>query len=34
MFATHGQLRWFGLALAIAVMGYHYVRTRRSPGAA
>ena len=32
MFATHGQLRWLGLALALAVVAYHYVRARRSPG--
>lgn len=33
MFATHGQLRWAGLALALAVLAYHYVRARRLPGA-
>jgi TRAP transporter 4TM/12TM fusion protein len=34
LFATHGQLRWFGLAFAFAVLAYHYVRARRSRGAA
>jgi TRAP-type uncharacterized transport system fused permease subunit len=34
MFTTHGQLRWFGFALALAVMAYHYVRARRSRRAA
>jgi TRAP-type uncharacterized transport system fused permease subunit len=33
MFATHGQLRWLGLALALAVLAYHYVRARRAPNA-
>ena len=33
MFATHGQLRWLGLALALAIVAYHYVRARRSAGA-
>ena len=32
-YATHGQLRWLGLAIALAVFGYHYVRARRSLGA-
>ena len=34
MFATHGQLRWLGLGLALVVLAYHYVRARRRPGAA
>ena len=33
IFATHGQLRWLGLALALAVLAYHYVRVRRRAGA-
>ncbi|MCC7016125.1 MAG: TRAP transporter fused permease subunit [Rhodospirillales bacterium] len=30
MFATHGQLRWIGLTLALAVLAHHYARARRS----
>ncbi|MSP80805.1 MAG: TRAP transporter fused permease subunit [Rhodospirillales bacterium] len=33
MFATHGQLRWLGLAMALAMLGYHFVRARGRPSA-